>query len=297
MKRIDEDFKDYIGQGENSDLLVSVANFDRKFDQFFGIDYLEGEKGVKREDDFIYPGLADTALLTSYLDYFQIYEDIPIGATLVDLGAGYCRGSLLFQKLGEKRCVSVECEKSRAEAALSLNPADIIVGDLLNSNFKLPEAGYYFIYLPQGKVLYETIKKIIEQRIEATFYIIESHGDLVDYFNMQINIFSLLEKPFKTSLPRHKPFIYKFKSKKLEIDKANLNLEKDLPLWHLYNYDKELKLTVESKVPGSEQSNVWSGEISGSTLINYNGKNSLYLEKPSRVIQLETQDRILAVTR
>jgi hypothetical protein len=297
MKRIDSDFEKYIGQGENPDLLASVVEFDRRFDQFFKVDYEKSEKGITRTEQYIYPGLKDSALLTSYLDYFQIYGDVPIGATIVDLGAGYCRGSMLFNNLKDKRCISVECEESRVEAALSSSPEDIIVADLLDKKFELPLSEYYFIYLPVGVVLYEIIKKVIDQKIEATFYIIESHGDLVNYLLMQSEIFTLVDKPFKTSVVRHDPFIYKFRSKRVTIQPDSLSFENDMALWHLFNHDKNLKLEIESSIPGRTSKSKWFGVLLGSTLIKYNGQMALYLENPSRVLQLGTQDKILSITR
>jgi hypothetical protein len=297
MKRIDIDFKNYIGQGENSDLFVSVIEYDRKFDRFFGIDYEESEKNISRNEEYIYPGLEDTALLTSYLDYFQIYRDLPQGATIVDLGAGYCRGSMLFSSLELKRCISVECEQSRTKAALSICPNDILIADLVDKKFVIPKAEFYFIYLPVGIVLYEIIRKVIQQKIEATFYVVESHGDLIDYLLMLPKVFKLINKPFKVSLPRHDPYIYKFKSKAVHLELSDFTYKQDLVLWHLFNHDKNLKMKISSTIPGKLKRSEWEANLSGSTVIKYNNRIALYLENPSRVLQLGNQDEILSVTR
>ena len=154
MKRIDEDFKYFIGQGENSDLFVSVVEFDRKFDHYFEMDYSKAESNLITIDDDLYPGLDDSALLTSYLDYFQIHEDLPLNETLVDLGAGYCRGSLLFDALGKNRCISIEVAANRVVGAQKIVPEDIIIADMISPDFDIPDSNFYFIYLPVSKVLY-----------------------------------------------------------------------------------------------------------------------------------------------
>jgi hypothetical protein len=297
MKRIDKNFKDYIGQGENSDLFISVIEFDRNFDKYFDVDYSKAESKLVTNEEDIYPGLEDSALLTSYLDYYQIYDDLSDGENLVDLGAGYCRGSMLFNTLGGKRCLSLEIIESRVEAAKKICRDDIFVNDITSAEFIIPVESHYLIYLPVSKVLYTLFKKLIEQKIEATFYVIESHGDLVDFFKMHDSLFTLIGKPFKTSTPRHNQWVYKFKSNiltnfKIEDELFNSNI----PLWHLYNFDSPKKFIIESKIMNSNKTKVWSADIKGSRIINYNNELAVYLENPARILQLKTQDKILQIT-
>ncbi len=297
MKKIDKDFKSYLGQGENSDLFVFVIAFDRKFDKHFGLDYSKAESNLIAIDDDLYPGLDDSALLTSYLDYFQIHEDLPQNATLVDLGAGYCRGTLLFDALGSKRCISVEIAENRVERAKQLSPNDIILADMTSSSFIIPKESYYFIYLPVSKVLYSLFKKIIKQKIEATFYVIESHGDLIDFFFMHNTLFTPVGKPFKTSTPRHRSWVHKFKSNIVEDPHIkDEDFYTNIPLWHLYNFDSDKKFIIESKIMNSNQTKKWEANVKNSSIINYNGDLAVYLENPSRILQLDTQDKILRIT-
>ncbi len=297
MKRIDLNYQDYIGQGENSDLLVSVVEFDRKFDSYFNIEYQKVEQAITNTDESTYQGIEDSALSTSYLDYFQMYTDISQGESLVDLGAGYCRGTLLFNALGDKRCISVEREALRSRAAVLKCENDILIADLLDENFRIPLAENYFIYLPVDKVLYSIFKKIIGQKIEANFYVIESHGDLIDFFQFHKELFVEQEFNIKTSLPRHRPFIYKFKSKIVSNEKiSNLTID-NLSLWHLYNNDKDIDLKISSTIPGSKLTREWRSSIKGSHLIRYNNRLCLSLENPSRIIDFGNGDQILSIIK
>jgi hypothetical protein len=46
----------------------------------------------------------------------------------------------------------------------------------------------------------------------------------------------------------------------------------------------------------SKETKIWEAAVKGSSLINYNGELAVYLENPSRILQLKTQDKIIGIT-
>ena len=157
-------------------------------------------------DEAFYHGIERRALLTSYLDYYRILKDIPKGETLIDLGAGYCRGTLLSEYLNLSRCISIELDQLKTKQAKEFNGSgDIICTSILDFNHE--PYNYFFLYFPVNDVLIEFIKKILLRSRNAVFYLIESHGDLVDLF-LSFDSFNL-ESKLPLSSQRHKDHIYK----------------------------------------------------------------------------------------
>lgn len=294
----------YIGQGENPDLSFLVSESDKRIDESFGIQYLAGEDPITSDDEPIYRGLTQEALLTSYLDYHQIFNDMQKGQTLVDLGAGYCRGSLLAANDSYNiKCISIEVAKSRAQFAINyLAGQNIILGDLTDQNFEIPKCHAMFIYIPTGLILNKILEKFIYNGTEgATLYVIESHGDFIDnlrfYQDMLFEEVSLM----KTSIQRHDPKIYKFKLIGLDRVREKMdNIQKSdyyekilLPYWLLKYSEVDTIVKVQSKVVGSSTPRFWKANLKNSQLTRYNGEYALQLQSPNRILQLDTQDKII----
>lgn len=300
---IPEKIKQYQGQGENPDLSFLVSKFDSKLDKEFGIQYVKQESEIKIEKEEVYQDHLSEALLTSYLDYHQIFIDLGPNKTIVDIGAGYCRGSLLATDPSYKiKCISYEIVKERVEAAVR-HSKSVFIADITKDSFDLPKCDALFLYIPTGNILNTLLKKIIYSSLEGVYvYVIESHGDFVDNVNFYRDFLQKVDCHLKTSTQRHDQNIYKFKIHSLtkvreiyEKVKQSDYVNKDLlPYWILKYSQLQTVCRVESKVIGSDEPRSWQANLKNCTLIRYNGEFSLQLQNPFRILQLDTQDKIFS---
>lgn len=200
-----------IGCPHDSKIVNKVIQFDREMDCAFGINIEEVEQTILNDRPGYYQGLDATALQTSYLDFYQIFEAIPADSTLIDVGSGYSRGSLLAEQLNRK-CISIEVVEQRVKASQKYlqNKDAIICADVTSENFIMPEGDYYFLYLPHGEVLYQALKRIqkIASYRKVNLIVIESHGNLIDYLNAQSHWLVPKDFGIQTSVPRHDTKIY-----------------------------------------------------------------------------------------
>ncbi|MCF8058886.1 MAG: hypothetical protein K9K67_06305 [Bacteriovoracaceae bacterium] len=137
-----------------------------------------------------------TALFTGYQDFLSIHDDlIKRNLTSIgDLGAGNCRSKILFDFLKAPfQTFAYEFVPERVTAAincyqkLSLSDVDTIIQADLKTH-ELPLLDAYFIYLPVGKTLKKIIQqlKVLSTQKPLTLYVIESHGDLLNYLEDQL---------------------------------------------------------------------------------------------------------------
>lgn len=193
--------------------LNDVLALDKELDHLFSLEVEDNEQFL--ESDELYRGLDPRALLTSYIDYYQILSDIPQGETLYDLGAGLSRGSLISEYLKIGKCVSVESYEPRVLASkksmnkINGNENYIISADL--KDFKIPKAYAYYLYFPKNDCLDIILKQLINiaKERETFLYVCESHGDLIPYID-SLDEFEYISS-FKSSLPRHNNAITKYK--------------------------------------------------------------------------------------
>lgn len=289
-----------ISQGESPDFFMESSQLDKELDDYFGINYLKVEALIQEAPEYIYKNHLSEALLTSYLDYYQILKELGPKKILCDLGAGYCRGSLLSEKDPSlAKCISIEVQKNRIEEALKLieDKSLLLNKNLLDPLFKLPIADAYFIYLPTGEVLNSIFRKIKEQNIEAVFYFIESHGDLIETVEFYPELFSELVSNLKVSSQRHDLKVYKYQSLIWSKKRPSFNELDDLNLWLIYYSNRESKVLIESKVAGTDKKREWIGSLYKARYLNYNGEVALQLENPFRILQLETQDKLVEITQ
>lgn len=237
-----------MNKKELEDKLLSVLNrnhfevsevqkLDNELDHFFGIEH----KTISADNLELYPDISSTALSTSYLDYFRILSRLPKNAVLVDLGAGYCRGTLLATFLKTARCISIELSSHRVDIAKKAlarharDTSDIIRSDL--RDISIPTADYYYLYFPLGRVLCSIIRKLLLMQSTKNFKIVvcEAHGDTIDFFNSLDG--TLGSSPlFKPALPRHKEVIYEYIVKSAF---TKCGYAENLNLWWLWNFDSD----------------------------------------------------------
>jgi hypothetical protein len=144
------------------------------------------------------------ALFTSYQDFLTIHDDLIKRnfKSFGDLGAGNCRSKILFDLIKAPfSSFAFEFVPERISAARSCYQSLGLADNegLIEANLKhcqLPLLDAYFIYLPVG----ETLKRIIQQlkihSIKKTpfLYVIESHGDLINYLEDQLPTLKKIEE-------------------------------------------------------------------------------------------------------
>ena len=194
----------------------------------------------KKEDSF-YTGLAQAALSTPFMDYYSIYQDLKSDTHLIDYGSAYSKGTLLFEALGEKECHSYEYLENRVLYTqellkkLHLNPNKVYQCNLLSADIPIGDA--YLIYIPLGELFFRLIHKLYNEGKAAIFYIIESHGDFLDYVYALKEWFKL-EKIIDSHTERHQAGVHKFIFSPKEV---NTN---DLLYKYILEYDNDYKLSV-----------------------------------------------------
>ena len=277
----------------------AVLSFDAKLDSYFELDIQNIESDCMDDRIASYMGIDPSALLTSYLDYYQILDLIPKGEYLIDLGAGHCRGTLLSFLLKKYNCISYEFVESRtvrAQAYIAKNKPEklehskdfIHCSDL--DEVCLPMAYGYYLYFPRGKVLDNILKQLLARAgtTKVNLYVTESHGDVLDYIDALG--FRRIEK-MKASLPRHHDYIIHYQGHLREIKNINnLTYEQNLALWLLYNKDKYLVIKYYD-IKKSEYID-WIVPVNSIEWIMYLGKPSLEM-KSGRIILISQTEKII----
>lgn len=216
----------------------------------------EIEKEIESNKEEIYAGLDQRAFSTPFVDYYSILKDMNPNTTLVDLGAGYCKASILSQALKLPiKAVSVEYEKRRVDYAKKYlsNPEDAIVFDICSE--KLPVADAYYLYLPLGELIFTALEQLLERDKEVALYVSEAHGDVIDFFLNTPRWFQL-EKVMPSEAKRHTEGIYKYIFTPNKIDSIDWNSAQ--ALYGIVQYwSKDPNLLVE-KESGKERVSVKS---------------------------------------
>ncbi|MCO4752997.1 MAG: hypothetical protein KC478_00875 [Bacteriovoracaceae bacterium] len=215
----------------------------------FGIKHNQIEQQIDSENPDHYVGLDEQAFSTSFRDYYTILSDLDHDQILVDLGAGYCKGTLLSCALKLRRTVGLEVEAARVEhaknigKALGLNTNDMKVFNLLEDQLPLESA--YYIYLPLSNLIFKTIETLLNAKHSCTFYVVESHGDVIDFFDGLSKWFRL-EKVLPSSSKRHKEGIYKYRFNPEAVARPCEN-SYELIYWIIQNYSQSPQLKIEKE--------------------------------------------------
>lgn len=260
------------------------AELDIAIDFFFGLDF----KTISNLSPECYPDLPNVALSTPYSDYYQILNDIEQGETLLDIGAGYCRGSLLSSYLNLNKCRSVEVVEYRVEQgrnALSKLGGDL---SLINNADLIQEliepADNYYLYFAKGRVFYKILRDIVVHAYnqDQKIYVCESHGDILDFFFALKNIEKIGR--LKSSAKRHCPYIYKFLIRSMP---ENLDITQDLVSWFLMNFDKKLCVEFEYYHLTMKQTVKTLCLLEDLDLVFYKNKWSLSHQYSNRIYEFE----------
>lgn len=268
---------------ENILTTEEVLAFDRECDDYFALQPNLTETLVKDSRESAYEGIDPRALLTSYVDYFKILSCLSKHETLVDIGAGYCRGSLLSCELNLAPCLSIEFVQLRAQRALDLLGQKVIFIQNLE-NHPLPKADSYYLYFPRGKVLDQILKQIIT--FQADIFVCESHGDVMDYLD---GLGFVKRSSFRAALPRHHSHIVRYSAPE---QKVGLSWNDQLPLWMLYH--QEDIFVVDYTCMGEQVE--WLIPVKSAQWFIYHSKPALRLDS-GRIVLISGRERIKSVVK
>ncbi|MBD66410.1 MAG: hypothetical protein CME62_14460 [Halobacteriovoraceae bacterium] len=213
----------------------SSEELDLQLDQFFGIKH-ELDEHAPAE---FYPNTEQVALSTSYLDYFQILNTLPPGSTLVDLGAGYCRGTLLSHLLNLNPCLSIEAHKKRTNQAISalkkLGYESTYIQAQRIEKCQHSSYQYFYIYFPLNKSLLKSLNTLLHTQSEVELFITEAHGESLPFFNSLVE--TKLRTTFTSASKRHHADIHHYSFAKT---KSSPPIVENLGSWFLHHLDEKL---------------------------------------------------------
>lgn len=177
-----------------------IPKIEQKLTQKYRSYYQGPDESNKKKHYFgtqTWIGLHPQALQTTYNDIFEalyIIQEHNIDK-VVDIGAGYGRVGLVMSSLfPEARFIGFEILKQRQQEGnrvfekLKLVNCEILLENVLEEKFILPQAQVYFIYdFSEAEDICKILDELVSRIEEYNFFLI-TKGDLVDY---------LLEKKYK----------------------------------------------------------------------------------------------------
>ena len=233
-----------------------------------------------------YPELELQALNTTFDDYLSLYNDLPIGAELWDLGSGHSKGSILFDRLGNKVCRSFEYVKSRVEYAKGfVSDQDLVLHENLLKRNSFT-ARFYYLYQPVGPLLLHFLSKVFKTNESEVIYVSESHGELFYFFDWLDDLFTLEKTLPQTSL-RHRSGIRKYrKVASLVGDFEQLQSTKD--------YLKAMILKANTDYIFRQGLQEKKAKLLNSYPVLYNGRPCIFNEDLKRVVDFHSFDVLRA---
>lgn len=182
--------------------------------------------------------ISSEALYTSYRDFYQIYQDLIERReekkieSFADLGAGISRSKILFDLLEAPfQTMTYEFVPERVEAAKEAYQKLKLphVKGIIKYNLKekaLPSHDAYFLYLPVGPTLDHLVEELKNLSLKKSrlLYVIESHGDLLNYLKKCFPDLKELSR-YPLHSQRHDPNLYVFE---LDSCKEQIKREKEI---------------------------------------------------------------------
>lgn len=204
-----KDFLKLVNDGENCN----------KLDEVLGLKANLKSTSIEIEEAYADGLTGSEALYTSYKDLLTIYQDIKQRGlkSFADLGAGHCRSKIFFDFIGAPfQSYAYELVPERIAGAkdcyqnLGLSfTQGFIEGDVTKKD--LTDHDAFLLYLPVGPTLEILVNKFKELSCSKNIYlyVIESHGDLIDYLKDSLGPLRL-RKSYPLHSQRHLPELYVF---------------------------------------------------------------------------------------
>ena len=226
-----------------------------------------------------YSDLENEALLTSYHDYLKIFSNLGDGKTIIDLGAGFCRGTLIANYLNLNiKCLSVEIDFERVNPAIKYldSNEEVYCGDIMDDSYKLPmQTDAIFLYIPSGLLLYRVFELLTQLGKEVIIYVIESHGQLISNLDLLPSIFKGKEVIDSVYNSRHDSHIYRY----IYDPSAILSkFEKETYQLMMASLNKNFELHTNGEL------GVWLAPSFGMEFLEFNGQIYIQTIKPNRLL-------------
>ena len=218
--------------------------------KFFGLNHSMAEESVSTSEPNLYRNLMAEAFSTPFEDYHSIFNDLPEGERLVDLGAGYGKGTLLAEGLGlSGRCLSLEIDPDRVKHAKKLarnSGLDEKLFQLFDlTKEAIPLSDSYLVYLPLGELIFQPIERLLMKKHSCVFYVVESHGDLVDFFE-NAPLWFKLDSILPSRSKRHREGIFKFRFTPQEF-KGELENSYNAIYWLVQEWSKKRPVLLKKE--------------------------------------------------
>lgn len=219
------DFSSYF-EKQKEYSLEEVLNQNEMFDDFFLGNIKENQKNLNEQNFSAYAQIEVDALMTPYYDFWRILNYFPKKYCFVDLGFAYPR-SFIVANIEGRKAKGVELVKERVDYACEKlkekgfnNLQELICANILDDDFELPDGDIYFLYLPNGPLLFKILLLLSKKKVSSIKVVaVESHGDNIPYLN-SLSAFTE-EKRILSSISRLDPYIYFFNFDFQKIDRLH----------------------------------------------------------------------------
>ena len=281
----------YIGKGapysgSSHRSCEEVITNDQKLDDFFGL--FEPSDMCRDDADLTYCDgrVSDQGLYTSYLDYHQIFNDLQKRElrSFCDIGCGIGRGLVLSNFENRKvETYGVEIVSERVKVlkkALQRFPgnAKVLESCLVSNPNSIPEADAYFLYIPDGRLLYHVMKQLMSyaKRRKIYIYAVESHGSAIE----EIRLWGArkIDSSMRCSAYREFPEIRILELSSLSHSRSQF--------FNLYEQVHRQEGHVEIEEQRAGKSIKWIAQLAGAQFYFINSEPYLELLYPNRTIKL-----------
>jgi SAM-dependent methyltransferase len=156
--------------------------------------------------------LQSEALLTRYQDFYNIFKKVNAGS-FCELGCGYGRGAVVSEFFPDIEYFGIEIDEKRISNIKKKFPKLVRTGNYSRLR-KLYD--HYFVYLPLNEGFRKFAYKLLDSGKQITMIVIESHGDMVPFFERELPSTQLIHT-IDTTSARH--------DEKIRFYKLNANSE------------------------------------------------------------------------
>ncbi|WP_034729817.1 hypothetical protein [Bacteriovorax sp. BSW11_IV] len=265
------------------------------------------------KDSYTDNELSMNALNTSFADWYVLLKHINHDETLIDLGSGYSKGSILsalYENVANVESYEYILERvnssKKALRSLELSDKTIHHQNLL-TNF--PEGKNYFMYLPASVFTEKMLTHLFEIacKHQICLYAVESHGDFINLLKSK-KWLNLKEK-LSLKTPRHDPSIYIFNSldpkeclsilkethNKNEQTLTNLKNKSETVMCSINNFYSLQEISkADDQIVFEDERGQWIGDFKESSLCFLDHKKPhIELQYPKRRIPFTKAIKIL----
>lgn len=180
---------------------LDYSLFHQSLDRYFCLPTLEVEDTKEQ--------LHSEGLLTSYLDFYQIFSWLEKKQieTFTDMGAGLGRSALIAKTwFPQMRVLGIELDPSRVETANKIGVE--LIESSIEDYYQRADAEMtqsYYLYFPWGSSLFAWLR-MIKERPSTIVVVTESYGDFITLLEVHAPWLKRVDQ-LKAYSDRHDPYI------------------------------------------------------------------------------------------